>query len=134
MSGVCTLLRMSVIEIGSVFHTSRLNPYREPRLVFLEGELKTFSESVQQSLTTAVDLRNVHAHSRLIRVIKGRRVYVSFQTTRPEFYASVFKRDNPAVNISHCILYTTADESLFEKKHIFTSKSGSKEVVLLEDE
>ena len=108
--------------------------YREPCLLFLEGELRSFSESVQQSLPTAVDLQNVHAHSRLIRVINGRQVYISFQSRRPEFYASVFKRDNPAVNISHCILYTTADESLFEKKHIFTSKSGSKEVVLLEDE
>ena len=81
-----------------------------------------------------MDLRNVHAHLRSIRVIKGRRVYISFQSTRPKFYASIFKGDNPAVNISHCILYARADESLFEKKHIFTSKSGSKEVVLLEDE
>ena len=125
-------VRMSVIEIGSVFHTSRFNPYREPHLVFLQGEFRSFSESAQPSLSTldtaAVVLRNVHAHSRLIRV-KGRRVYVCFQSTRPEFYASVFKRDNPAVNISRCILYTREDESLFEKKkYIFTSKTGSKEV------
>lgn len=128
---------MSVIEIGSVFHTSRFNPYREPRLIFLHGEFRSFSESAQPSLSTldaaAVVLRNVHAHSRLIRV-KGRRVYVCFQSTRPEFYAIVFKRDNPAVNISRCILYTREDERLFEKKYIFTTKTGSKEVVLLEDD
>ena len=128
---------MSVIEIGSVFHTSRFNPYREPRLIFLQGEFRSFSESVQPSLSTldaaAVVLRNVHAHSRLIRV-KGRRVYVCFQSTTPEFYASVFKRDNPAVNISRCILYTREDESLFEKKKSIQSKTGSKEVALLEDE
>lgn len=128
---------MSVIEIGSIFHTSRFNPYREPRLIFLQGEFRSFSESAQPSLSTldaaAVVLRNVHAHSCLIRV-KGRRVYVCFQSTRPEFYAIVFKRDNPAVNISRCILYTREDERLFEKKYIFTSKTGSKEVVLLEDD
>lgn len=125
---------MSVIEMGSVFHTSRFNPYRELRLIFLQGEFRSFSESVRPLDAAAVVLRNVHAHSRLIRV-KGMRVYVCFQSTRPEFYASVFKRDNPAVNISRCILYTREDESLFEKKkYIFTSKTGSKEVVLLEDE
>ena len=129
---------MSVIEIGSVFHTSQFNPYREPHLNFLQREFRSFSESMQPSLSTldatAVVLRNVHAHSRLIRV-KGRRVFVCFQSKRPEFYASVFKRDNPAVNILCCILYTQEDESLFQrKKSIFTSKTGSKEVALLEYE
>ena len=93
---------------------------------------------MQPSLSTldaaAVVLRNVHAHLRLIRV-KGRQVYVCFQSTRPKFYASVFKHDNPTVSNSRCILYTQEDESLFEKnKSIFTSETGSKEVALLEDE
>ena len=91
---------------------------------------------MQPSLSTldaaAVVLRNVHAHLRLIRV-KGRQVYVCFQSTRPKFYTSVLKHDNPAVNISRCMLYTREDESLLEKS-IFTSKTGSKEVAMLEDE
>ena len=54
---------MSVFEIiGSVWNTSQLNPYREPRLVFIEAKLQ-FSEVVlnKDDLFLACDLKGREA-------------------------------------------------------------------------
>lgn len=141
---------MSVIEIGSVFHTSRLNPYNEARLVFIEGKLQYSEIGLQPDEVffgedsegrrvqlrgkfdyANIDLTHVAAKSRFVK-INNSLVQVCFQSTRPEFHASVFKRDNPCVKISRCTFFTSDQEQAFEKKKSFM-KNISK-IVIVEDD
>ena len=141
---------MSVLEIGSVWYTSRLNPYREPRLVFVEAKVR-FTEAGQNDndLSIARDIKgrdveireNFHyadinvsgvtAKARVLKVNKAS-IQFCFQSTSPEYHASIFKRDNPCLKITRCTLYTRQQE-LFEKKRNAFIRSPAKLVVIEDD-
>ena len=141
---------MSVIEIGSVWDTSRLNPYREPRLVFIEAKLQ-LSEGVNKNdnflarnpKDRDVDIRQnfhcgkiyvsrSHTKARLLKINKAS-VQFCFQSKFPEYAASIFKRDNPCLKITRCTLYTREQEEIFEKKKNAFLRSSAKIVVLDDD-
>ena len=142
---------MSVIEIGSVWDTSRLNPYREPRLVFIEAKLQLSGEGankndnflVRNPKGRDVEIRQnfhcskiyvsrFHTETRLLKINKAS-VQFCFQSTFPEYASSIFKRDNPCLKITRCTLYTREQEEIFEKKKNAFLRSPAKIVILDDD-
>lgn len=122
---------MSVLEIGSVWDTSRLNPYREPRLVFAEA--KGRDVEIRQNFHYAdINVNGVTAKARVLKINKAN-IQFCFQSTSPEYHASIFKRDNPCLKITHCTLYTRQLEELFEKKRNAFLRSPAK-LVLIDDD